>query len=72
MVKGRAWTKEIIVRPSELIALMKEVMEHRYVDQCQSSAVTFCTFLLYFCAPTSTRVSFKFSNVLWYVFCGFS
>ena len=33
MVKGRAWTKEVMVQPSELIALMKEVMEHRYVDQ---------------------------------------
>jgi hypothetical protein len=25
--------KEVMVQPSELIALMKEVMEHRYVDQ---------------------------------------
>jgi hypothetical protein len=33
MVKGRAWTKEVMVGPSELIALMKEVMEHRYIDQ---------------------------------------
>jgi hypothetical protein len=32
MVKGRALTKEVMVQPSELIALMKEVMEHRYVD----------------------------------------